>query len=517
MKKKTSLAALLAAYVLFLLALTAAEAPHPDSSIKSIWDALWYSLVTVTTVGYGDLYPVSPAGKLLGIFFLLLSVGALALAISLAYAALTGSLIPRLKLLMGRKKAWYVFSQVNAASLALAHDAAHQHPDSLIIFCNCGAEKPTDGLRAICLPDKPGDILPLGRGKKHVFLMDSDALQNCDDALSLSASSAIDTEIFCMGEESSAVPGVSFFDPYTCCARQFWQAHPLAQHERTVVLAGGGRYAYALLSEALVAGCRAPFTASVYHLFGDWDEYRRSHPQLCRALTEETSGQDVLIFHDGPWNSDPALLEHADRIIFCADEEEANAQRACLLDRLYPHRANVFVRCAPPAVPGTRFGQPEALFTCETVMRHALDRTAMALHETYRRSAAYPVPEWDGLNSFLKASNRAAADHIFTKVRLLLPQEDARTLSPEICRRAHAAFLSGGDALRERCCENEHERWMRFHLLYNWQYAPVRDNAMRRHPSLVPFAQLSDSEKAKDDYAWMQLETLAGPECTKER
>lgn len=515
MKKKTGLAALLAAYALLLLALTAAESAHPDSSIKSIWDALWYSLVTITTVGYGDLYPVSPAGKVIALFFLLLSVGALALAVSLAYSALTGSLIPRLKLLMGRKKAWYVFSQVNTASLALAHDTAHQHPDSLIIFCNCGAEKPTDGLNAVCLPDAPGDVLPLGRGKKHIFLMDENALQNCSSALALSHSPAADTEIFCMGEENSAVPGVSFFDPFTCCARQYWQAHPLAQGESSILIAGHGRYAQALLSQAILANCRVPFAAAQYHLFGDFSAYRRQHPQLCRALAEGTSMQDALIFHDDPWNGDPALLEQADRIIFCADDEAENAQNACLLDRLYPHGASVYVRCANPAVPGARFGQPEALFTCETVLRRALDRTAMAMHETYRQSAGNSIPEWDALGHFTKASNRAAADHLFTKARLMLPGESA--LTPDVCQRAYASFLSGDDALRARCRENEHERWMRFHLLYNWQYAPVRDNAMRKHPSLIPFAQLSDSEKAKDDYAWMQLETLAGYEHTKER
>ena len=38
------------------------ESRDPASSIQTGADALWYSIVTITTVGYGDFYPVTGAG-----------------------------------------------------------------------------------------------------------------------------------------------------------------------------------------------------------------------------------------------------------------------------------------------------------------------------------------------------------------------------------------------------------------------------------------------------------------------
>ena len=53
---------------------------------------------------------------------------------------------------------------------------------------------------------------------------------------------------------------------------------------------------------------------------------------------------------------------------------------------------------------------------------------------------------------------------------------------------------------------------MRFHQFFNWQYAPVRNNALRRHPLLVPYEALSPEEQAKDDYAWELIGEIPGAE-----
>ena len=54
---------------LWVLAL---EQGAPDATITSAPDALWYVLVTISTVGYGDEYPVTTGGRALGSIVILI-------------------------------------------------------------------------------------------------------------------------------------------------------------------------------------------------------------------------------------------------------------------------------------------------------------------------------------------------------------------------------------------------------------------------------------------------------------
>lgn len=51
-----------------------AEAPDPNANITTAGDAIWWGLVTITTVGYGDQYPVTEAGRVIGTFLLFAGV-----------------------------------------------------------------------------------------------------------------------------------------------------------------------------------------------------------------------------------------------------------------------------------------------------------------------------------------------------------------------------------------------------------------------------------------------------------
>jgi voltage-gated potassium channel len=49
----------------------------PDANIKTPEDALWWSFTTVTTVGYGDRYPISSEGRVIAVILMLAGIGLL--------------------------------------------------------------------------------------------------------------------------------------------------------------------------------------------------------------------------------------------------------------------------------------------------------------------------------------------------------------------------------------------------------------------------------------------------------
>ncbi|KQC14427.1 MAG: potassium channel protein [Desulfuromonas sp. SDB] len=51
---------------------------QPDK-FSSILDSMWWGMSTLTTVGYGDVYPVTPLGKFLGMIISILGIGVFAL------------------------------------------------------------------------------------------------------------------------------------------------------------------------------------------------------------------------------------------------------------------------------------------------------------------------------------------------------------------------------------------------------------------------------------------------------
>ena len=57
------------------LAMLSIESRSPDANIKTASDAVWYVYVTITTVGYGDQYPVTNAGRILGTLIMTIGVG----------------------------------------------------------------------------------------------------------------------------------------------------------------------------------------------------------------------------------------------------------------------------------------------------------------------------------------------------------------------------------------------------------------------------------------------------------
>jgi len=57
------------------LAMLGVERGTPGADIPTAPDAVWYTIVTISTVGYGDQYPVTDLGRILGSIIIMIGVG----------------------------------------------------------------------------------------------------------------------------------------------------------------------------------------------------------------------------------------------------------------------------------------------------------------------------------------------------------------------------------------------------------------------------------------------------------
>lgn len=73
---------LFVAFILLILSSTLmfyVENDAQPEKFKNIGQSLWWSVATLTTVGYGDIYPITPLGKLLSSVIAIIGIGVLAL------------------------------------------------------------------------------------------------------------------------------------------------------------------------------------------------------------------------------------------------------------------------------------------------------------------------------------------------------------------------------------------------------------------------------------------------------
>lgn len=68
------------------------EANNPDSPVNTLYDAIYWSIVTISTVGYGDITPITYEGRLVAMVVIIAGIAVLAFTTSLAVSAFTEKL-----------------------------------------------------------------------------------------------------------------------------------------------------------------------------------------------------------------------------------------------------------------------------------------------------------------------------------------------------------------------------------------------------------------------------------------
>ncbi len=499
-----------AVYIVLLILLVAAEGGRPDASIQSFWDAIWFSIITLTTVGYGDLSPVTPFGRVVGLIFAFCSVGILASLIGIGLNLLSGTIIPRFRLRFARRQLWYAFSEENEDTAALAEALARQDRNCLLIFPRDNAI--LSGPNIVRMVFDPDSLARIRRSKDglSLFFVGAEPWDNYTQALD-AAEKGIRS--FCMADirAEKLPPLMHLFSPMEVMSRSYWKEHPLKPGEKRVVLIGCGAAGSALLERALLTNVFARGRATEYHVFGDTAGFAALHPELVSVLSDGPADSDRLTFHSESWTEAPALLEKADRILLCMDEDEENLRACELLGNWFVVPGKVHVRLSRTLPGFCSFGSRSDCYAPEFVIKDELNRRAVIMNDIYNEGSPNPVA-WRDLSYFLQQSNIAAADHLIVKARFLLGDDTLTELSAELCQAAYQRFRELYPDHTDLFQELEHRRWLRFHQMYNWKYDPQRDNAMRRHPMILPYEDLSESEQRKDAYAWEMLGRLSAAE-----
>ncbi|QJY36182.1 ion transporter [Vibrio europaeus] len=65
------------------------EHPVQPESFSSIFHSLWWAVATLTTVGYGDIYPITVGGKIFTFFVLIVGLGVVSIPAGLVASALS--------------------------------------------------------------------------------------------------------------------------------------------------------------------------------------------------------------------------------------------------------------------------------------------------------------------------------------------------------------------------------------------------------------------------------------------
>lgn len=496
-------------YIALLTILYFAESSGNGATIRTFGDAFWYSLVTLTTVGYGDLTPVTPLGHAVGMIFLLLSAGIMVTMFGavISFAASEG--LPFLMLGLQRHKNWYYFMDCGVESSALAANICQEDPNALIIFGEKrSSQSEIPDYPCIYVTASPDKIVAKKKNtgtKCKVFLMKENDIGANRRAVNLHD---LPIEVYARTSNGhhKLSGNINFFHSYECCARQYWRSKPLCSHENSIVLIGFGNYGQSILERAILTNIISIEQHVTYHIFGDVGEFLAVHYCLGEvfSLNEESGIRDSLIFHDETWLENRPILEQADRIIICEDDESTGWSIFWKLNKYYRIPGRIDLRSSWNAPGISCFGANEDIYTSQQIIRTDLNKAAVMINELFRRSVSYPTLTWNELDDFHRQSKIAAADHLLMKTRILLNDETITELTASAVKKAYDTYCKTGylKAAREKYRELDHIRWLRFYIFYNWSYGPVRDDEAKQHPMLCQYEELTSEQRKERDAAW---------------
>lgn len=150
----------------------------------------------------------------------------------------------------------------------------------------------------------------------------------------------------------------------------------------------------------------------------------------------------------------------------------------------------------------TAFGLLTEATSPELLLRGTTEILARAKHEQYLRDGvargdtieSYPnMCAWEELTEDSREDNRKFVDGIGEKLR-----QAGCMLVPMSLRDPDEPLFEFDDEEMELLARGEHDRWMRAKLEDGWRFGSPRDDARKLHDKMVPWEQLSESDRDRD-------------------
>lgn len=525
-----------------------------NPAVHTFGDSLWWTLVTMTTVGYGDIVPTTTAGRIFGVFLMFAGIGALGVSTAaiaayfIRFDRLDAIRIRGLRdhvIICGLGNAGLLLTQafrgegyrvlVIEKQEANPHIAACREAGAAVLVAD--AARPETLSRARLDRAKHLVVVCGADGNNVEITAQARAIPR-RGARPLSCSTQIlDPELWYALRtwelDARDAFRLEFFNLSDLGARALLASYPpsgvgLAAPHALVIGAG-------LLSQHLIR-----------HMVRQWhDVVGEPRPPLRVTLVDhETDAVHEHLHHRYPelkvfaaitsfsmdlrspqFNRAAFLFDEAGRctvtqVYVCIDDEGLALSTALLLlNHLRRFGVPIVVRMNRQAglaallgVVGARgnpafeqlhvFSLLEQACQPELVLRGTNEVLARALHQDYlarlgqQPSNPAAVP-WDDLPLEMKESNRTQADHIATKLDAV-----GCHIVPLTAFEADSFTFTAEEV--DRLAIMEHERWVAERRALNWTFG-ARDPQKKTNPNLVPWADLDEATREMNRNSVRQL------------
>jgi hypothetical protein len=328
-----------------------------------------------------------------------------------------------------------------------------------------------------------------------------------------------------IGADVDPILRLDFFGIEEIAARKLFDAYPLAQADgcpATIVVVGLGPLGRAVLREAARRRPEPPGTAKVEVVV--WQATQQEVNEVTAAFPSIAEKCSLTVTTDLPAADEYTVFVCVDDDDLALREGLRTAQKQAALAGLRGHvvvcmrESSSFADLLAKGtgllddVVGriTVFGVIEAACVPATIRDDYIEQIARAIHRHYQQTAEAnngkdtagnpldpgSLQPWRKLSADLKAANVDQALSFGSKLDAVgaVVVSESANLPPRFQFKGEQA----DPQVVEKLAVEEHDRWMKERISQGWQYGEKRDNDLKLHPALLPWAKLPEAQRIKD-------------------